>query len=160
MRARALLILTLGIWLGASLAVTAVVSYNLAGFGDLFARNPALGEQAGFDPADAVARKQSLLWVHASELNRVVFGAWNRAQLLLGALALLAALRLALVERAAARAPPWLVFNLVAAALLLATVLHLAVEPQLVDIGRALDFQPRDPAPPALADIQRLHGRY
>ena len=160
MRARGLLILVLGLWLGASLAITAVVAYNLAGFADLFARNPALAEQAGFDPADTLARKQSLLWVHASEQNRVFFGAWNRTQLVLGTLALLAALRLALVERAAARPPPWLLFNLIAAALLLAALLHLAVEPQLVEIGRTLDFQPREPPPPNLAEFQRLHGIY
>jgi len=151
MRARALLILVLGLWLGGSLVVGAVTSYNFAGFADLFERNPALAAQAGFDPADTEAKKTSLLWVHASELNRVFFDYWNRAQLVLGALALV----LALLSHSG-RLVPALLFL----ALLLVALVHFGIEPQVVALGRELDFAPRTPPPPQVEPFQRLHGLY
>lgn len=151
MKLRALLLLVLGLWLGGSLVTGAVVSYNFAGFADLFERNPALAAHAGFDPADAETKKTSLLWVHASELNRVFFEAWNRAQLILGALAVILALwsrsgRLAVV--------------LLALALVLVAAVHFTIEPQVVELGRQLDFLPRTPPPPQVEPFQRLHGLY
>ena len=151
MRARALLILVLGLWLGGSLVVGAVTSYNFAGFADLFERNPALAAQAAFDPADAEAKKTSLLWVHASELNRVFFEAWNRTQLVLGALALV----LALLSRSGRLVP-----SLLFLALLLVAVVHFGIEPQVVELGRQLDFAPRTPPPPQVEPFQRLHTLY
>lgn len=151
MRLRALLILVLGLWLGGSLVIGGVVSYNFSGFPDLFERNPALAAQAGFDPADAVAKKTSLLWVHASELNRVFFEAWNRTQLVLGVLAL----ALALLIRAGR-----LVVALLALAAVLVAWVHLGIEPQVVELGRQLDFLPRTPPPPQVEPFQRLHGLY
>jgi hypothetical protein len=151
MRPAALLHFVLGIWLGGSLIMGAVVSYNFGGVDDLFARNPELAARAGFAPDDADAKKSSLLWVHSSELNRVFFEVWNRTQLVLGALAVL----LAIWSRAR-RLP---VALLVTAAALVA-VGHWALEPSIVDLGRQLDFLPRNPAPPMLADFQRYHGLY
>lgn len=151
MKTRSLLILVLGIWLGGSLIMGAVVSYNFAGFDDLFERNPRLAERAGFDPADTEAKKTSLLWVHASELNRVFFHAWNRTQLVLGVLALALAL--------AARAP-WLTAGALALALALVAYVHLGIEPQVVELGRQLDFLARTPPPPMVEPFQRLHGLY
>lgn len=151
MRARALLILVLGLWLGGSLVVGAVTSYNFAGFADLFERNPALAAQAGFDPADTEAKKTSLLWVHASELNRVFFQAWNRTQLILGILAL----ALSLLSRSGRLVPA-----LLSLALLLVALVHFGIEPQVVELGRQLDFTPRTPPPPQVEPFQRLHGLY
>ena len=151
MRARALLILVLGLWLGGSLVVGAVTSYNFAGFADLFERNPALAAQAGFDPADTEAKKTSLLWVHASELNRVFFDYWNRAQLVLGVLALV----LALLSRSG-RLVPALLF----VAVILVALVRFGIEPQVVALGRELDFAPRIPPPPQVEPFQSLHGLY
>jgi hypothetical protein len=150
-KTRALLILVVGIWLGGSAVLGAVASYNFAGFADLFARNPRLAEHAGFDPADPGAKKSSLLWVHSSELNRVYFSAWNRAQLILGTLAV--ALGLAARARRLAVA-------LLVTALAVAALAHFALEPQLVALGRGLDFVPRSPPPAELAPFLRLHGFY
>jgi len=83
----ALLYLVLGIWLGGSVSIAAVVSYNFAGFEDLFERNPALAAHAGFIPDDVDAEKASPLWVHSAELNRVFFEVWNRVQLALALIA-------------------------------------------------------------------------
>lgn len=151
MRARALLILVLGLWLGGSLVVGAVVSYNLTGFPALFERNPALAARAGFDPANPEAKRQSLLWVHASELNRVFFAAWNRTQLVLGVLAL----ALALLGRAGR-----LTIAFLALAVALVAWIHLGIEPRVVELGRQLDFLPRTPPPPQVEPFQRLHGLY
>lgn len=148
---RALLLLVLGLWLGGSLVTGAVVSYNFAGFADLFGRNPALADHAGFDPTDTESKKTSLLWVHASELNRVFFEAWNRAQLILGALAVI----LALLSRAGR-----LVVATLAFALALVAAVHFTIEPQVVELGRQLDFLPRTPPPPQVEPFQRLHGLY
>lgn len=151
MRANSLLFFILGAWLGGSVILGAVVSYNFAGVEDLFARNPRLAEHAGFERSDEQAKKTSLLWVHSSELNRVFFLAWNRTQLMLGGLAVVLALR--------ARARLWPVLLLLAATAVVAYT-HLIVEPQIVELGRQLDFLPRLPPPPALEPFQRSHGVY
>ena len=151
MRDHPLLAFILGVWLGGSVLVGAAVSYNFAGFGDLFARNPRLAQAAGFDPADTAAKKQSLLWVHSAELNRVWFGVWNRTQVLLGALTL------ALAVRARARPLPLALLGLTFA---LTLVIHLGLEPRVVDLGRTLDLVPREPPPPALAPFQDAHRTY
>ena len=146
-----LLHLVLGVWLGGSVILGAVVTYNFSGIDDLFARNSRLQEHAGFAPDDTDAKKSSLLWVHSSELNRVFFEVWNRAQLILGSLAVL----LAVLGRKG-RLP----IVLLATATLMVGLIHLVLEPQIVELGRQLDFLPRDPPPPMLEDFQRFHGLY
>jgi len=151
MKHHPLLAFLLGIWLGGSVLVGAAVAYNFAGFEDLFARNPKLAQQAGFLPQDTAAKKSSALWVHAAELNRVLFQAWNRTQLVLGALVL----GLAITWRARRLATVLLALGL---ALVLFT--HFGLEPQVVGIGRQLDFVPRTPPPPQLAAFQDAHRAY
>lgn len=146
-----LLHLVLGIWLGGSVILGAIVAYNFSGIDDLFDRNPRLQEHAGFSPDDSDAKKSSLLWVHSSELNRVFFEVWNRAQLVLGGLAVF----LGVLGRRG-RAP--VVLLTIAAALI--GLIHLVLEPQIVELGRQLDFLPRNPPPPMLEGFQRVHGIY
>jgi len=151
MKVAPLLCLVLGIWLGGSAILGSIVAYNFSGIEDLFTRNPRLMEHAGFSPADVNAKKTSLLWVHASELNRVFFEVWNRVQLALGAVAVV----LALAGRVG-RAP---IVLLIAATALVAFT-HWAFEPRIIELGRQLDFVPRDPPPPMLEEFQRYHGLY
>lgn len=146
-----LLAFVLGLWIGGSLFLGAVVYYNFAGFDDLFARNPRLAERAGFAPADQGAKKASVLWVHSAELNRVIFRYWNPTQILLAAFALGLAIR----WRA-----HWLPTALLALALGLAVLIHLGFEPQIVALGRQLDFLPRDPPPPMLEPFRQAHRNY
>lgn len=143
--------LVLGAWLGESLLVGAVVAYQLGGFEDLFARNPQLAERAGFSPTDEAAKKTSLLWVHASELNRVVFEHWNRAQLMLASLALVLAVGCKTHR---------LTLALLVAALALVGYLHFWAGPEIVALGRQLDFVPRLPPPPELGRFQGAHRVY
>jgi hypothetical protein len=148
MKNHPLLAFVLGAWLGGSVLMGAVAAYNFAGFADLFARNPALAQHAGFDLKDTDAKKASLLWVHSAEQNRVLFHYWNRTQIVLGVLALLLAWR--------ARAS-WPAIALLGLALALVVLVHLGIEPQLVELGRQLDFVARTPPPPGLATFQQLH---
>lgn len=151
MKQHSLLAFILGCWLGGSVLMGAVVAYNFAGVNDLFQRNPKLAQQAGFNPQDTDAKKASLLWVHSAELNRVFFHAWNRAQIVLGALALVLAIA------ARARRLP---IALLALALALVIVTHFGLEPQIVELGRQLDFLPRTPPPPMLESFQQAHRVY
>lgn len=149
MKTRGLATVVLGIWLGGSLAVGLVVAYGFAGIDDLLARNPALAEHAGFDVTDVNAKKTSLIWVHTSELNRVYFEAWNQAQLLLGLLTL------GLIVRAGK-----LPILLVAIATGLVAYVHFVIEPQVIELGRQLDFVPREPPPAIYTEFQQHHKTY
>jgi hypothetical protein len=147
----AMLVWLLGAWIGGSLVLGGIVAYNFAGLEALFDRNPALAAQAGFDVTDTAAKKSSLLWVHASELNRALFEYWNMAQLVLGLMAIGLAWR--------ARSG-WPVLALLALAWGLVVYLAWVINPEVVRLGRALDFVARVPPPPGLASFQRLHGTY
>jgi hypothetical protein len=151
MKPAPLLHLLLGVWLGGSVILGAVVAYNFSGFDDLFNRNPKLQERAGFAPDDTNAKKSSLLWVHSSELNRVFFEVWNRTQVVLGTLAVLLA-----VWGRTGRLP----LVLLVAATMVVGLIHLVLEPQIVELGRQLDFVPREPPPPVLKDFKRYHEIY
>jgi len=151
MKSAPLLHFVLGIWLGGSVILGTIVAYNFSGIGDLFERNPKLQQHAGFILDDVAAKKTSLLWVHSSELNRVYFEVWNRVQLVLGALAVI----LALWDRA--RRLPIVLLVLATA---LVGITQWAFQPGIVELGRQLDFLPRDPAPPMLETFQYYHRAY
>lgn len=141
----------LGLWLGGSLFLVAVVTYNFVGIKPSFEANEELRTRAGFDPDDEAAKKTSVIWVFASELNRAFFGGWNRLQLGLGLLVLAG-----VVTRCPRRAA--LISTALAVGIVLVLTFYLA--PQLVEIGRGLDFKPRDPEPPGLAEFNLLHRVY
>ena len=141
----------LGLWLGGSLFLVAVVAYNFAGIKPSLEANAELAVRAGFDPDDDPARKTSVIWVFASELNRAIFTAWNPVQLGLGLL-VLAAITVRCPRRGA------LISSSLAVGIVLVLTFYLA--PQLVETGRALDFKPRDPEPPGLAEFNTLHRVY
>jgi hypothetical protein len=94
---------------------------------------------------------RELLRYLASELNRSFFLRWNVLSLLLGIVSCWLAGRLALERR---------VRVLLLAATLLVVALLAAFTPLIIQIGRSLDFVPRDPAPPQLARFQLLHVAY
>jgi len=141
----------LGLWLGGSLFLVAVVTWNFVALGPAFEANPTLAERAGFELDDDAGKRASTIWVYASELNRGVFRGWNRVQIVLGALTVLVLV---------VRCPRRLALGAGAGALALALVMGLWLEPQIVEIGRTLDFVPREPPPPQLAEFDTLHGAY
>jgi hypothetical protein len=105
---------------------------------------------------------RELLRYLSSELNRLYFQMWNVAQIVLGALALW------LVAGSKGQDPAYArgagafgpaVKGIVA--MLAIVVLMLAyLTPQIVSLGRELDFVPRDPPPPGMSRFWVLHAAY
>ena len=88
----------------------------------------------------------------ASEINRAFFQAYGVAEILLGIVLLL------LVWWQTPRDT----FALVLTGVMLALVLILtgAIMPQIISIGRSIDFLPRDPAPAVMPRFWMLHGAF
>jgi hypothetical protein len=140
----------LGAWLMGSVMMFVVAPTNFRVIDELLhgsgnASFRTLVEQVGNAPV------RELLRYLASELNRSFFSSWNVAQLVLGAAACWLAWRLGLERR---------VRLALAAATLLVLVLLGVFTPLIIELGRSLDFVPREPAPPQLARFQLLHVAY
>ena len=88
----------------------------------------------------------------ASEINRTLFKAYNWTQVVLG-IALLF-----LVMRQTPRDTTALALS--GMMLVLVLTLTLVVTPQMVMLGRSLDFALRDPLSPEMARFHTLHGAY
>lgn len=87
----------------------------------------------------------------SSELNRFYFRVWGGAEVLLTGVLLLLALRDG-KDRA---------FTIGAGVMLaLALFMTFYLATQLVEVGRAIDFVPRDPPPPEVRQFGMLHGAY
>ncbi len=88
----------------------------------------------------------------ASEINRNCFRAYGWGQVALGLLLLV----MLLWQR------PRDTFALVVAGAMLAlvVVLTLIITPQIVALGRSLDFAARDPMPPGMARFRALHAAF
>jgi hypothetical protein len=140
----------MGLWVMGSLATAIVATQNFYTIDRLLAQSSSgpfreaierLGEPQGRD----------LLRYLSSELNRLYFQSWNGAQVLLAAIVywLLSG------EEAMRRA------RLVVLGMTAVVVLMIAfLTPQIVSVGRSLDFVARDPAPPQLGRFWILHGAY
>lgn len=106
---------------------------------------PSLVERLGHPQAREVLRYLS------SELNRLYFQLWNVMQLAVGLLVLWLIAR----KPSAAKAQWGVVGMLGVVALMM-----LWLAPEIVSVGRSLDFVPRDPPPPALGRFWILHTTY
>jgi len=140
----------IGIWVGATLTVLGVVGYSFPGIERAMKSNPPLEQNAGFELGDDQAKKESALWVIIGELNRHYFFGWNRAQLVLAALAIFAV--------ACTRRRKALVYVAIASVITLVLTFELA--PDLTDRGRAIDFKPRDTIVEEEAAFLRVHKVY
>ena len=91
---------------------------------------------------------RDLLRYLSSELNRLYFQMWNVAQVALGLLA----------WWLVGRAPRirWGILTMLGIVVLMLAYLT----PQIVSLGRSLDFVPRDPAPPGMERFWILHAAY
>jgi hypothetical protein len=138
----------LGAWIAGSICMSVVATENFYTIDRLLASraNPAFAAAA--DRLGAVEARDLLRYL-SSELNRLYFQLWNGAQMVLGVLALW------LIAGSAKRVK-WGV------AAMLATVMLMLVylTPQIVTLGRSLDFVPRDPAPPGMSRFWVLHAAY
>jgi hypothetical protein len=136
--------LLIGVWLALSIAMTVVAIVNftrlkpdrLRDAGKVFA---ALG--------DVETQKVALRYT-ASELNRELFDIYGKSQIVVGLLALLAAV---LARRGR------FLLALLALAFLSTLVFELWLVPAIIEQGRIIDFLPREPKGPEVLEFDRLH---
>jgi hypothetical protein len=147
MRARVVLAAVVGAWLGLTAAAFFVAPASFSTVARLRA-----GDRV-FAPLPEPERGLAFRYV-ASELNRTVFSAYVSAQMALAATATL--LALASRRSAALGAPATVALGL---ALFLSCV-ELALTPRIVELGRAIDFLPRDPLPEDARVFATLHAVY
>ena len=142
--------LAMGAWITGSVIVSVVATQNFYTIDRLLADSPS----SPFH--DAVGRlgepqARDLLRYLSSELNRLYFQLWNGAQVLIGLLVIWL-----LAGNQAMRRVRLVVLSMLAVVVLMIVYLT----PQIVVVGRSLDFVPRDPAPPELGRFWILHGVY
>jgi len=145
----------MGAWMTGTICMSVVATENFYTVDRLLAANanPALGSIV-----DRLGRAETrdLLRYLSSELNRLYFQWWNIAQLAIAPLVLwlIAGSReqRAATSLAAARG--------VALMFLIVVVMLTWLTPQIVTLGRSLDFVARDPAPPGMPRFWVLHAAY
>ena len=140
----------MGAWLAGNVMVAVVAAENFYTVDRLLAgstNSVFASELARVGHAEA----RDLLRYLSSELNRRYFQLWNVAQLTLGVLVLWLIARAPSTVRAR-----WGVLGMVTAVL----VAGVWLTPQIVSVGRSLDFVPRNPAPSSLQWFWTLHGLY
>lgn len=140
----------MAIWLTGTIFIVVVATQNFYTIDRLLAESPSsIFKQAVSTVQNPTTRE--LLRYLSSELNRLYFQYWNLAQLVVGVVALWLVSKLPAGKHA--------VWGIVA---MLAVVLFLmlAITPYIISVGRALDFMPRDPAPPELRKFGLLHATY
>jgi hypothetical protein len=146
----------LGAWILGLLAMAAVAMQNFYTIDTLletlpnpaFARGVEVLDSAS--DADGVPTARELLRYLSSELNRLFFWGWGIAEVGLGLLVVW------LLWDGPQRRVRWAGV----AMLVLAMVLTFGLTPPIVNVGRALDFVPRDPSPPQLATFGLYHAAY
>ena len=140
-------LVVMGAWTMGSICMSIVATENFYTIDRLLetttkAEFYAAVQELGQGPA------RDLLRYLSSELNRLYFQVWNIAQLALGVLALWLGGR-----------PPrirWGILTMIGIVVLMLAYLT----PQIVSLGRSLDFVPRDPAPPGMQRFWILHAAY
>lgn len=110
--------------------------------------NPAFG--AAVNKLGAPEAREVLRYL-SSELNRLYFQYWNAAQFVLGIFVLWMIRKLPNSGRV-----KWYVVAMLGIVLVLTVV----VTPQMLFIGRELDFVPHDPQTPRLRTFGLLHAAY
>jgi hypothetical protein len=140
----------MGAWLAGSVMVAIVAAENFYTIDRLLAGS---GSRVFTSEVARVGRSETrdLLRYLSSELNRHYFRLWNFAQLAIGLLVL----GLIAHDPSAARAR-WGVVAMVG----LVAVATVWLTPQIISVGRSLDFVPRDPLPSSMQQFWMLHGAY
>jgi len=147
---RALILFLIGGWLMGTVLMWVVATQNFRRV-DAVLANPRPEIKQRISPmTEGDARL--VLRLLASELNRFYFRAWGAAQLVLGGILL------ALI---------WSTFRsdlrtcmLVGLMWGITAVLLFFIIPQLIHVGRQIDFVPRAPPPPQISIFWRLHLAY
>lgn len=147
---RAVTALLLGGWLLGTLLLAGVAAENFFRIDRLLISSPHPAFQKDvtqLPPGEA----RTMLRYLSSELNRFYFRVWGWVEVFLGIVLL------AMAAGGLKRRQLVLGFSLMLA---MAAFSVFSLTPRLVEVGRTLDFVPREPAPPALALFGRLHAAY
>lgn len=149
-RIQTLAIALLGVWLGWTLFMWYLAGRSFSTV-DRILRKPS-PPFAAATQSSTPEQTRELLRYTASEINRTIFRAYGWGQLVLGAI-----LFLVLYWQA-----PRDTFSLVVVGCMVSIVLILAVivTPQVISLGRKIDFLPRIPAPPGMQRFWKLHGAF
>ena len=140
----------MGVWLAGNVMVAVVAAENFYTVDRLLAGST---NRVFTSEVARVGHPQArdLLRYLSSELNRRYFQLWNATEVALGVLVLW------LIARGPSAATiRWGVLGMVG----LVVLAIVWLTPEIVSVGRSLDFVPRDPAPPALQRFWMLHGIY
>jgi hypothetical protein len=140
-------LVVMGAWTMGSISISIVATENFYTIDRLLVSSTKADFHAAVQTLGQTPARDVLRYL-SSELNRLYFQMWNIAQLGLGAAALWAV----------GRAPR---IRLGILTMLGIVVLMLAyLTPQIVSLGRSLDFVPRDPSPPGMQKFWILHAAY
>ena len=142
--------LCMGVWLMGTVCVSVVAAQDFYTIDRLLA-NP--GNEAFASMVDEIGcgESRSFLRYLASELNRLFFQLWNLSQFGIGAAVLWLVLGIPQASKL-----KWPVLGMLA----VVAFLTIWVTPQVLAVGRNLDFVPREPEPPSLATFRMLHATY
>jgi hypothetical protein len=147
---RRLAILSLAVWLSGTVFMAIVATENFWTIDRLFAARPNPAFVATLDRVGEESAR-GLIHYYASELNRLYFQVWGILQIAVGIFLLWCVVGLPKTNRT-----KWLVVSMLAITLLFVAL----ITPSIVSLGRALDFVPREPAPPELRTFGLLHAAY
>jgi Domain of unknown function (DUF4149) len=143
-------IAVLGVWIGITLFMWFAAGRSFATVERVLqSQNPKF---ARITKPLSPAETRELLRNLASEINRTFFAAYGVAQVVLGFALLLFLLRQTPRDNTA--------FIITGTMLTIVLVLTLVITPQIVTLGRSLDFVPRNPPPPELGRFGLLHAAY
>jgi len=145
-----LAVLCMAIWLTGTLWMVVVATQNFYTIDRLLAAKPNPSFVAAIEKLGD-SETNFLLRYLSSELNRLFFQVWGLVQIGIGILALKFAAGLPNSSK-----PKWMIVAMLGITLLFAAI----ITPQIVSVGRSLDFVPRDPAPSQMRTFGLLHAAY
>lgn len=150
LRTQMIALVLVGVWLGLTLAMWFAATRSFRTVNRVLGSPRPEFDQAirplGQDEARMVLRHL------ASEINRSYFGAYGWAQVVLGLLLL--GLTLWPARRNTVSV------TLAGLMVVLALVLTFIIQPQIVALGRTIDFLPRHPPPAVMPRFWKLHGAF
>ena len=140
----------LGAWIGITVAMWFAATGSFRTVDRVLeTANARSGE--GAQPVSPDQTRLTLRYL-ASEINRTYFRAYGCAQLVLGTALFVLILRQTPRDAAS--------LALAGGMLALAAALTLYLTPEIVAVGRQLDFVPRNPVPPGMARFRALHAAF
>lgn len=143
-------IFCIALWLAGTIWMAAIATQNFYTIDRLLDAQP---NPVFYDVVQRIGRSEAreLMRYLSSELNRLFFQVWGLIQIGVGILTLWLVVPLEKSSKA-----KWMIVAMLSITLLFAVL----ITPEIVSVGRALDFRPRSPAPPGLRTFGLLHAAY